>query len=522
MNNDRGEALAQVLRDVLDAAKERAQVERAIRTAVVGTCRAIGCQVGHAFVSVTESALAAPGHYWHCDAPDRFDAFRRATESVAWSNIQLRLFEARQPFAIDDLTKEPGFLRAQVATECGIRWGVFCPILVDGGLVGALEFFHAGSISSDERLFDLLGEICTVLGWAIERAKANPELSANDVSHRLIFGSINIGMVMVSTEGRLLRANGAFARFLGYSEGELAGRVVIELTHPDDREATRSQFAALVSGRAGVVDIEKRYLRRDGTAVWARTGAVLVPGNAGHYVLGFIQDADGRKHAERLLSRLSGQLLRLQDEERRRMAHLVHETAAQTAAALAANLQVIQREQPLAPRASKALADSIELADDCSRELRTLAHLLQGAQLDQGSLASTLRWYVDGFAARSGLDAELHISPSAGRLKDEVETAIFRLVQESLINVQRHSRSPTVSIRIELRGMEVAVEVADRGQGIAPAVLERLRATGPASVGVGIAGMQERVRQLGGRLELESGPAGTMVRAVLPAVGTDS
>jgi signal transduction histidine kinase len=169
----------------------------------------------------------------------------------------------------------------------------------------------------------------------------------------------------------------------------------------------------------------------------------------------------------------------------------------------------------LAPHAAEALADSLELVTQCSREIRTLSHLLHPPLLEEAGLPSSLRWYVQGFAARSNVEVELKVSDDLGRLPMELEITLFRVVQESLTNVHRHSGSSSASIRLWRSGPEVVLEVEDRGIGVPRDKLAWVKTQMPAAVGVGIAGMRERLSQLGGTLEIESGPRGTLVRARL-------
>ena len=150
---------------------------------------------------------------------------------------------------------------------------------------------------------------------------------------------------------------------------------------------------------------------------------------------------------------------------------------------------------------------------ELSRELRTISHLLHPPVLDEAGLPSAVRWYVEGFAERSKIRVNLDLDAKLGRLSSECETAIFRIVQESLTNIHRHSGSPTASISISRTPREVRLEVRDEGKGIS---VQKQRNAGAMKRGVGIQGMQERVRQLGGRLQINSGKGGTSVVAILP------
>jgi signal transduction histidine kinase len=257
---------------------------------------------------------------------------------------------------------------------------------------------------------------------------------------------------------------------------------------------------------------ERRLTRKDGSTIWcAFSGSWLLDEQARPlYTVTIVQDITAHKHSERAVRELSGRLLSLQDEERRRIARELHESPAQNLAALAVNLAIIQKSATLEGRAKAALEESIRLIEECSREIRTLSHLLHPPLLEEIGLSAALRWYVDGFARRSGVDVSLDVAPELGRLSHELETTLFRVVQEALTNIHRHSGSPSAAISLEEEDGNVVLAIVDRGRGMPPVQEEG------ASVGVGIAGMRERVRQLSGQLDIDSGPDGTRVRVALP------
>jgi signal transduction histidine kinase len=220
------------------------------------------------------------------------------------------------------------------------------------------------------------------------------------------------------------------------------------------------------------------------------------------------------EEAEQRLRTLNNRLLRAQDEERRRLARELHDSAGQVLVALSMNL--VPLEQSLAkqnPELNKLAASSVQLVDELSKELRTMSHLLHPPLLDEAGLKSALRWYVEGFAERSGIKVDLHLEAKLPRLPQEVETTIFRIVQECLTNIHRHSGSKTASLRIEQDSQNTRVEIRDEGKGISQFNAGKNM---PTRVGVGIQGMQERVRQLQGKFEINSGEKGTAIIVVLP------
>lgn len=222
-------------------------------------------------------------------------------------------------------------------------------------------------------------------------------------------------------------------------------------------------------------------------------------------------------HANDSLRQLTARLLNLQDEERRRIARELHDNAGQALAALAMNLGAVAKDLDRLVKTAGTVADSASLVQEMSNDIRTMSYLLHPPMLDETGLAPALRWYVDGFAERSKIAVELDCGQDLGRLSREVETAVFRLVQECLTNIHRHSGSPTATIRIARIDGVVRVEVRDQGQGLTAQKREQMISGG--TVGVGIRGIRERVRQLGGTLEISSDGigAGTCILVRLPA-----
>jgi len=214
------------------------------------------------------------------------------------------------------------------------------------------------------------------------------------------------------------------------------------------------------------------------------------------------------------LRELSTRLLKVQDEERRRIARELHDSAGQELAALSMNFYVI-RGAPgsLSLAQERAVNESCELLARLTEEIRTLSYLLHPPLLDETGLASALQWYVDGFVERSKIAVRLQVAEDFGRLPTEVETTLFRIVQESLTNVHRHSGSTTAEIRLRRLENEVRLEVLDTGVGMP--VKKRLNGD-DAKAGVGILGMSERVRQLGGSFVISAGAPGTRITASLP------
>lgn len=215
------------------------------------------------------------------------------------------------------------------------------------------------------------------------------------------------------------------------------------------------------------------------------------------------------------LRELSVRLLLLQDEERRRIARELHDTVGQLLAAITMNMAVVETElSSLSPEAQKAFLENRAFVQQILGGIRTISHLLHPPLLDESGLPSALRWYVEEFSQRSGIRVNLELSSNFERFASALETAVFRIVQEALGNIHRHSQSPTADIRLSADRECLKLEIRDAGRGI-PADMQRQIKTG-IRTGVGLRGMRERVAQMGGQLEIESSEKGTAILASFP------
>jgi len=239
--------------------------------------------------------------------------------------------------------------------------------------------------------------------------------------------------------------------------------------------------------------------------------------SASHAVKSALESEENARLAERTalasreaVGRLSARLLRLQDDERRRFSRELHDGIGQYLASTKMTLATLGGEH----REDYRYRECLGLVDQAIKEIRTLSHLLHPAGLDEGGFSSAAKWYAEEFAQRSGLELRVEIPELPERLPPALELALFRVVQESLTNVHRHSKSKSAEILGEIASGELTLTIADHGVGIPERVLNRFRIAGTSGVGLG--GMRERIRELGGRFEVESSPSGTRVSVTVP------
>jgi len=323
-----------------------------------------------------------------------------------------------------------------------------------------------------------------------------------------------------------------FYEYTGAAPGSAIGFGWLEYVHPDDKESSLAQWMRCVqSGEA----YESEYRLRGGDSAyrWFRARAVPLRDREGNIIKWYgtcsdIHDSklleqsirDSAVELERLvdrrtaeLRRLSGRLMTMQDEERRRIAREIHDGLGQELAAAKMILDGILAKDS-SPAMRQVAADASQLVDRAIQQVRTISHLLHPPLLDEVGLISALRWFLEGLTERSGIEIRLEVDPpDLCRLKSEVETAIFRIVQEALTNMFRHSGARHGSVKVTEKAGDITVTVSDDGKGVD----EDVRELRPDSLGVGIGGMRQRVAELGGTLRLVNANPGTVVEVVIPA-----
>jgi signal transduction histidine kinase len=217
------------------------------------------------------------------------------------------------------------------------------------------------------------------------------------------------------------------------------------------------------------------------------------------------------RDSERSLRSLTARLLRLQDEERRRFSRELHDSLGQYLAGAKMNLGMFSNAHP----GDRLVSEAIQLLDQSIAETRTISHLLHPPLLDEAGFSSAAKWYIEGFAQRSGIEVKIDLPDDVGRLPKPIELGLFRALQESLTNIHRHAGSARAEVALQLFPDKVILQVRDYGKGISQELLENFRSKG-TNFGVGLAGMRERLRELGGQLDIQFKAPGTLISATMP------
>jgi PAS domain S-box-containing protein len=330
-----------------------------------------------------------------------------------------------------------------------------------------------------------------------------------------------VGAILWRAEPETLRFTHVSAQaqaILGYWLERWTGETNFWKNHllPDDRERVAGVCEKIFRERRRR-DFEFRMLSVHGQIVWFHAAAEVADEHGRPpQLVGVMNDITDLKRAEERIRALTSRLMRLQDDERRHISRELHDSLGQYLTSIKINLELVKREATTVEERHRALlAESSETLERCVQEVRSVSYLLHPPLLDELGLLSALRWFTAGFAERSGIEVNLNAPHEFSRLPVEMELALFRIVQESLTNVQRHSGSDSAWVTLSEHEDRAEIRITDGGVGVPADTIEQVK-QGKTIEGIGLRGMYERVRELGGQLEIESSGMGTAISAVLP------
>jgi PAS domain S-box-containing protein len=367
-------------------------------------------------------------------------------------------------------------------------------------------------------------------------------LRQSEERFRLLVEAVqDYAIFMLDPDGKVSSWNIGAERLKGYRATDIIGKHFSCFYPEEDKREGKPDWELVIALKDGRFEDEGWRIRKDGSRFWASVVITAVRDDSGK-LLGFAKitrdfterieiqkalhkevaerrDAQRQLHnSEKSLRELSLHLLRTQDEERRRIGRDLHDSLGQYLAVLKMKLESVASSAGQNDvEASEDLAQCIRLTQDSIKEVRTVAYLLYPPMLEELGLQSAIPWYLDGFSERSSIQTTFKVQAGLRRLLRDGELALFRVLQESLTNVHRHSGSKIAHVRLLTKKGMCILEIEDEGKGIPSQVLEQSTQDWTGSQGVGVRGMNERLRQLGGRLELMSKKTGTTVRAMIPA-----
>jgi PAS domain S-box-containing protein len=326
-------------------------------------------------------------------------------------------------------------------------------------------------------------------------------LAESENRFRQLFEQAPVGVALESLEGKLTIVNPAFCSMFGYTEAELHEMSCVQLSHPDDLAAEAPLFRELCAGTRASYQIDKRFFRKDGTTMWGRVGVSLLKPQDGSqpFIIGMLKDISLLKLRDQELVTLTGRLIEAQEDERRRISRELHDDIGQQAAAIAADSCVLREALSRGARDSAStMADTVsQLAGELATSIHKLSHELHSSRLQYLGLGSALKDLCDKIAAQHHLAIDLSVDCQIDRLPEPVELCMFRIAQEALTNVVKHSGASTVFVKVSMHGKVISLCVADDGVGFKASA---------ASAGIGLTSMRERLRLVGGELFINSSP----------------
>jgi PAS domain S-box-containing protein len=326
--------------------------------------------------------------------------------------------------------------------------------------------------------------------------------------------------------GNVKTWNAGARRIKQYTKAEIVGKHFSIFYPEEDKRNGKPPWELEVAKEKGRFEDEGWRVRKDGSRFWAnviitalrdRSGTLVGFGKVTRDFTERMETKAALEKSERSLRELSLHLLSTQDQERKRIGRDLHDSLGQYLAVLKLKLESVTSIMGSQPDlAAKDVADCIHLTDDSIKEVRTVSYLLYPPMLEEMGLKSAVPWYLGGFSSRSGIKTAFKAEEAFGRLAGDAELALFRVLQESLTNVHRHSGSETAEVRLLVRDGNAVLEIEDNGKGFNQSVLEQGGEDWMGALGVGVRGMNERMRQLKGKLEIIPRESGTLVRATMP------
>ena len=423
----------------------------------------------------------------------------------------------KRPVIVSDIRDNPvwGNVRESALTH-DLRACASIPIIVEGSVLGTCCLYYRESRAPGRHDLKLLRIASHLLGIAIDRRNREEALHQAEKKYREIFENVVEGVVQTTPSGRVITANPAMARILGYdSPADLMAKLENITTQLYVDPNRRKEFQALIENHGSVKQFEYEAYQQDRTKVWLSANVRVVRNERGTpiYYEGTVEDITQRKRAEEAQRELLDRVVGAQEEEQRRISRELHDQMAQSLTAMIFGLKAL--EENGLPTTSKAVLRKLQdIAGRLSEEVRMLARRLRPPSLDDLGLQGALANCISEYSRLSGMEVDFHCNGLLGkRLPDLIETTVYRIVQEALTNAIKHGEATSVSVIVECRRNRIRAIIEDNGRGFDADMLLKAPSHGH---GLGLLGMVERTKLAGGSIDIESSPGGTTVILRVP------
>jgi PAS domain S-box-containing protein len=527
----RSEEEVQLLQTISLSVSEAEDLHAALGAVLSKVCDATGWVLGQAWIPRPDGSCLECSPAWHKNARG-LEGFREASEKTTFlsgAGLPGRVWADRRPAWIHEIAQDNNFPRLPFAQKAGLKAGMAIPVLAGDHVVAVIEFFVHEPQQEDERLIRLVSAAANQVGNVIQRKRIQEQFDR--------FFTLSLDLLCVAGfDGYVKRVNPACKAILGFDSEDLQSMSYLELVHPEERETAVAELQRLKAG-SNMVSYEVRIRARDGSYKWTQWTATPVLNEQLFYAIG--RDITERKRAEEALRRseehyrvlfndaktmqeklreLSSKILHAQEEERKRISRELHDEVGQALTAISVSLQLLKKKSVRVGNGlDRNVTETQSLLQQTMNNVHRFSYELRPAMLDDLGLVVALRWYVKSFAKRTGIKVRLNADRTVEELESEPKTVIYRIVQESLTNISKYAQASQATVTVRKVGADIRLAVRDNGKGFQP---DRLATGSKEKSGLGLMGMQERLRLVDGQFTVESAPGkGTTVRATIPLTG---
>ena len=509
-----------LLQEIAAASNRATNLQEALQYAIDRICAFMKWPVGHAFLTISnDHQELIPTRIWHLEDPQRYRSFREVTEETRFQpgeGLSGKVLATGKPFWVPNVLEEKGFERLSIPEDRPVRAGIFFPILTGEEVAGVMEFFSEQIIEPDNHLLDTMNQIGLILGRVVERERSQEALRASEARFRRIFENTNVGFILIDTQGKIMASNRALQKMIGYTAEELHTKNVLDLNFPEDVDESRRLLGMIRKQPESNFRLDRRYVRNDGSTLWARVFVTWFMQDEieRSYMIGLVENITEQKRMQKELSEIRRRLLYRGEMERMMLARELHDGPLQDLHALTYNLATIFQDTQD--------EDIRQEYWEIKESLRTVIHSLRSTvgDLRPPALAPFgLEKAIHSHAARlveNYPDLSIHLDTDDDELTldETIRLALYRIYQQAVQNVLRHSNAENLWIRLKISEAEVELEIQDDGKGFStPTNLVDLVRNGR----FGLVGAAERAHAMGGQLSVTSIPGeGTRVKAVVP------